>query len=325
MKYIVIGTGNISRTYIQAIGNLPGSSLCGFISRSGRSPESAPDFPVWKSLDEVDCEYDCVIITTPNKFHHIHAVDAAERGKHVLCEKPLDITREGMDLMIDACRKAGVTLSASYQRRMSPDNLSLKKLMDENKLGRVFAADLSCKFWRDQEYYDSAPYRGGYDIDGGGPFMQQAVHNLDFYQWIFGMPVEVKSMTGRFMHEMEVEDHGAALLRHENGMIGTVIASTAATPGFMARLEVHSDRGYFITVDDRITEWGIAGVPNPAAALPDALESGSNQAFINDSSRHEAVLLDFEEAVREKREPMITAESARRTTELVLMIYKAAV
>ena len=240
MKYIIIGTGNICRTYIQAIGNLPGSQLCGFISRSGNPPEAAPDLPVWNDLNKVDCPYDTVIITTPNSFHHTFAIQAASLGKHVLTEKPMDITVDAMDRMMTACRNARVTLGVSYQRRMNPDNLALKKLMDEDRLGKVFAADLSCKFWRTREYYDSAPYRGGYDIDGGGPFMQQAVHNLDFYQWLFGMPVEVKSMLGTFLHDIDAEDHGAALMRHENGMIGTVIASTAMLPGFMARMARHS-------------------------------------------------------------------------------------
>jgi len=324
MKYIVIGTGNICRTYIQAIGNLSGSELCGFISRSGNVLEEARDLPAWRDLKDVDCHYDSIIITTPNSLHHQFAVQAAELGKHVLTEKPLDITKEAMDLMIEACQHAGVTLSVSFQRRMNPDNLALKKLMVEKKLGKVFAVDLSCKFWRTQEYYNSATYRGGYDIDGGGPFMQQAVHNLDFYQWLFGMPVEVKSMMGTFRHDIEVEDHGAALMRHENGMIGTVIASTAAFPGFKARMEVHSDKGYFITMDDKITDWNIEGVHNPAIQGSPVYEGSSHNPAVTDSSRHEAVLLDFEGAVREQREPLITAESAKKTSELVLQIYSQA-
>lgn len=324
MKYIIIGTGNICRTYIDALKNLPGSEITGFISRSGKSPETAQALPAWKDLEQVDRTYDSVIITAPNSFHHRYARQAAALGKHILTEKPLDITTEAMDQMIQGAKQAGVTLSVSFQRRMNPDNLKLKKLIDSGALGKIFAVDLSCKFWRDQDYYDSAPYRGSVDIDGGGPFMQQAVHNLDLYQWLFGMPVRVKSMMGTFLHQMETEDHGAALMAHENGMIGSIIASTATRPGFKARMEVHSEKGYFITTDDKISDWEIDGVENPAEKVADFSEKVSNVPTISDSSRHQAVLLDFEAAVKDGREPLITGESAKNTTDLVLEIYRQA-
>ncbi len=324
MNYIIIGTGNICSTYINALGRMPESNITGFISRSGRHPEAAPELPVWSDLAEVDLPFDAVIITTPNGLHHKTAVQAASLGKHVLTEKPLDISSAAMDAMITACRDAGVTLSVSFQRRMNPDNLALKMLLDEGRLGNVFAADLSCKFWRPGEYYASAEYRGGLSIDGGGPFMQQAVHNLDLYQWLFGVPVEVKSMTGTFCHNIEAEDHGAALFRHENGMIGSVIASTAVRPGMPARMEVHTDRGSFITTDDRITFWDIEGIENPAAEIEGEYLSSLNTAAIADTSLHEAVIADFEEALRDGRAPLVTAESARATTELVLRIYDCA-
>ena len=119
----------------------------------------------------------------------------------------------------------------------------MKKLLDEKKLGRLCAVDLSVKCYRDQAYYDSAPYRGDKEIDGGGPFIQQAAHNVDMYCWFFGMPEEVVSALDTFAHNIEGEDHGVALLRHADGMIGTITASTVAKPGFPARLEIHAVPG----------------------------------------------------------------------------------
>lgn len=324
MKYIIIGTGNICKTYIKAIGNLPDSTITGFISRSGKSPEGGTNLPVWTVLKEVDKPFNAVIITSPNGLHHKHAIEAATLGKHVLTEKPLDITIEAMERMTDCCRKNRVQLSVAFQRRMNPDNLAIKKLISEKKLGRIFAVDLSCKFWRTQEYYDSGDYRGAFAIDGGGPFMQQAVHNLDLYQWLFGMPQTIKSMMGTFRHDIEVEDHGAALMGHENGMIGTIIASTATSPGFKARMEVHSDKGYFITTDDKITTWDIEGVSNPGGNTITHNDGGLNSAAVSDSSLHEAVLRDFESSITDKRAPLISPESAALTTQLILKIYENA-
>ena len=321
MKYVLLGTGNISNTYIAAVNKLPDCEVVGCISRSGRRPSSAPDLPCAPSLAELPVAFDAVIIATPNGLHHQAAIEAARLGKHVLTEKPLDIHFATMDAMIEACRNADVTLAVAYQRRTNPDNLTLKRLFSEKAFGRIYAADLSCKFWRDQAYYDSGAYRGAWEIDGGGPFMQQACHNIDSYLWFFGMPAEVTSLLGTFAHTIEVEDHGAALLKYADGMIGTIIASTAARPGLPARLEVHCEKGTFVTLDDRISFWAIDGIENPASAAPAANGNNASSAAVTDTARHEDILRDFEAAVREHRPPLADALAARQTTELILRIY----
>ncbi len=204
-----------------------------------------------------------MILATPNGLHHEGILEAAALGRHVLTEKPLEISLKAADRSIAACRRAGVTLGVSFQRRMSPDNAAVKALIGSGKLGRLFAADLAVKFFREQSYYDSAPYRGGWAIDGGGPFMQQACHQVDLYLWFFGMPQAVKSFTATLAHRMEAEDHGAAVLRHADGMIGTIVASTVARPGFPARLEIHAEAGSIVMENDVITRWMVDGVDNP--------------------------------------------------------------
>ncbi len=321
MRYVLAGTGNISNTYVNAVRNIPGSEIVACVSRSGSRPQLVPHIECRPALAAIETPFDAVIITTPNGLHHEPAIEAARLGKHVLTEKPLDITLEAMDRMIAACESAGVTLAVAYQRRTNPDNLALKKLVDAGAFGRIFAADLSCKFWRDQAYYDSGAYRGSWSVDGGGPFMMQACHNIDFYLWLFGMPEQVSSHYGTFMHDIEVEDHGAALLKYANGMIGTIVASTATRPGFPARLEVHCEKGTFVTLDDAISYWDIEGVPNPTTPVRANRSEGLSSFMISDSSRHEDILRDFEQAVREGRPPLVDAYSARQTSEFILRIY----
>ena len=321
MKYALVGTGNISNIYVSAIAKLSGSEVVACVSRSGRRPAAAPQLHCAASLSELTMPYDAVIITTPNGLHHQAAIEAAQLGKHVLTEKPLDIHLSAMDSMIEACEKAGVTLAVSYQRRTNPDNLTLQRLFANNAFGRIYAADLSCKFWRDQGYYDSSAYRGGWEVDGGGPFMQQACHNIDTYLWFFGMPDEVTSLLGTFAHRIAVEDHGAALLKYSNGMIGSIIASTAARPGLPPRLEVHCEKGTFVTIDDRISFWAIDGIDNPATAVPHANSNNASSAAVTDTARHEDILRDFEAAIRDGRPPLIDGRSARQTSELILRIY----
>ncbi len=324
MKYVVIGTGNISNTYVQAIAELPGSKIVGGVSRTGKRLPADPHIPIWPTLDLVDTDFDAVLVATPNGLHCEGIIAAAIRGKHVITEKPLGIRLDEMEQAIAACEAAGVTLAVAYQRRTAPDNQAIKALIEQGALGKIFAADLSAKFYRDQAYYDSADYRGGYRIDGGGPFIQQACHNIDIYVWFFGLPVQLVSMMDTFTHQMEAEDHGAALLKHKNGMIGTIVASTATKPGFAARLEVHSDKGSFTLTDDVITQWHFDDVPHPGNTDFHYQHDGATSAVVGDCSAHKKIIADFEQVVAQGGRTIADGRSAKATSELILDIYQSA-
>ncbi|NIL98604.1 MAG: hypothetical protein GTO53_11830 [Planctomycetales bacterium] len=238
----------------------------------------------------------------------------------MLTEKVLDISLAAMDRMTAACRDAGVKLAVTFQRRMSPDNRSIRQLLDRNAFGRVFAADMFVKFYRDQSYYDSGDYRGDFAIDGGGAFIQQAAHNADLLCWWFGMPRKVVSMLSTLAHDIPAEDHGVALLAYDNGMIATFCASTVCKPGFPTRLEVHTEAGSFVMENDRIIRWDIEAVENPTSENF-AVHDGAASAAVSDTAGHEAILRDFVAAVRDDRDPEVPAESGRLATELVLSIY----
>jgi len=322
-RFVIVGAGGISDAHIRAIGNLEDVEVAGAVSGSGRRPRTLPGgIGVYSSLGAVDVPFDGVILATPNGAHHCGAVEAAALGKHVLSEKVLDITVENMDRMIQACEDAGVQLGVVYQRRLSPDNVALKKLLDDGALGRLYAAGMDVKFYRDQAYYDSAPYRGGWAVDGGGPFIQQAAHNADLLCWFFGMPDKVLGMCARFAHDIEAEDHGVALLHYPQGLIATFCASTVCRPGFPTRLELHAEAGSVVLENDRITAWHVAGVANPARRSF-SVHDGAASATVSDTAGHEAVIRDFVDAARVGRKPAIPAESARLATELVLRIYNA--
>lgn len=329
LRFVIIGSGNIAGTYVEALRKVPGAQLAAIVSRSGRRPSRLPpEAPVEVSaaLGAVRAPFDAVVVATPNGLHHEGILEAASMGRHVLTEKPLEISLQAADRCIEACRRAAVTLGVCFQRRMSPDNAAVKALLASGRLGRVYAADLAVKFFREQSYYDSAPYRGGWAIDGGGPFMQQASHQVDLYGWFFGMPREVRALTATMAHRMEAEDHGAAVLRHDNGMIGTIVASTVARPGFPARLEIHTEAGSIVMENDAVTRWAVDGVPNPSRPPAGAVHSGSGAggAAVSDTAGHEAIIADFISAVRERRPPAVSGDEARRATELILEIYRAA-
>ena len=323
LKFVIVGSGNISNTYVKALANIENAELTGIVSRKGKKPSSLnnADIEVAGSINKIKNDFDAVILCTPNAFHHEGAVEAAGIGKHVLTEKPLDISLENMDLMINSCRKANVKLGVAYQRRTSPDNITIKKIIQENKLGKIFAADLTVKNYRDDNYYKSGDYRGTWKIDGGGPFMQQASHYIDLYGWFFGKPDKVVSFLDTFMHDIETEDHGAVLFRYNNNMIGAIVASTAAKPGFAAKLEIHSEAGTIIMENDVITGWYIENIENPGRNSGLEIHTGAQTASVEDTQRHEEIINDFIQSINEDRDPLVTGESARLATEIILQIY----
>lgn len=322
IKFAIIGSGNIASTYISAIQKIDNAEAVAIISRNTQNLPNFNGLPIFQSLSEINIDFDAVIICTPNGYHHIGAIEAAKLGKHVLCEKPIDITLESIDKMIATCKENKVQLGVAYQRRFSSDNPIIKKLLEKNKLGKIFSVDLSIKNYRDDAYYNSSPYRGTYNIDGGGPFIQQASHYIDLYYWYFGKPTKLVSQLGTFVHDLEVEDHGAAICLHDSGMIGTITASTATKPGFPAKMEIYSDKGYVILENDIITDWDIEGVENPTMqASNENTHTGAATAAVDDTTNHELIINDFINAINTNGQPLVTGESARNATEIILDIY----
>ena len=331
VKFVLVGTGNIANTYVNAARKVAESEIVGVVSRSiERAREYAAKNSLGRPFDSLataDLEYDAVMLATPNGLHHRDAILAAGLGKHVLTEKPLDVTLENMDRMIEACRRAGVKLGVSYQRRLSPANIALKKLLDNGALGRIYAADLAVKFFRGQSYYDSGAWRGTLAVDGGGPFIQQASHNVDTLTWFFGLPQKVMAKTALLAHSgIEVEDHGCAIFTYPDGMIGTIIASTVTRPGYPVRLEIHGESGSVITINDEIVNWDVEGAPRPRISSADTIHSGAGAGgvAVTDTSGHEAIIADFCRSVREGAEPVVSGEEGRRTGEVIDSIYRAA-
>ncbi|MDA3879540.1 MAG: Gfo/Idh/MocA family oxidoreductase [Prolixibacteraceae bacterium] len=321
-KFIIIGSGNIANTYAKAIQNIENAEVVGIVSTKKTAPANFSHLPSFHTLQEIKLDFGAVIICTPNAYHHISTIEAANLGKHVLCEKPIDISLESIDKMIATCKENNVKLGVAYQRRFSSDNPIVKKLIDENKLGRIFSVDLSVKNYRDDNYYNSSAYRGTYKIDGGGPFIQQASHYIDLYYWYFGKPSKLVSKLATFVHNIEVEDHGAVICLHDSGMIGTITASTATKPGFPAKMEIYSSKGYLILENDVITQWDIEGLENPSSQKANKnTHTGAATASVDDTTNHELIINDFIEAIHTNKETLISGESARNTTEIILDIY----
>ena len=324
-RFLLVGSGNIASTYIRAAANVPEIEITGVVSRSGKRPAGlAETIPLYPSITEAGCDFDGVILATPNGCHADGCIEAANLGKHVFTEKTLALTREDMERMINICKEKNLQLAVAFQRRTTPDNAAVKELLDNGSLGRVIACELTVNFWRPDSYYSESAYRGNKILDGGGPFMQQASHNIDLYVWYFGLPEKVYAFTDTFIHPMEGEDYGSAICRHRNGMIGTIIASTASKPGFDAVMTIRTEKGCLVLEGDRITSWQIDGVDNPSREPAKELHSGAATNAVTSTIGHEILLKDFALKAQNGGKVLVSGEDARDATELILRIYEAA-
>ena len=324
-RFLLAGSGNIASTYIKAVSNVPEIEITGIVSRSGNRPAGASEtLPVFASISEADCAFDAVILATPNGCHASGCLEAAQKGKHVFTEKTLALTREDMDKMIRTCQEKGLQLGVAFQRRTAPDNIIVRQMLLDGQLGKPVACELATNFWRPQSYYENSTYRGSLSLDGGGPFVQQASHNIDLYVWFFGLPEKVHAFTGTFLHQMEGEEYGSAICLHANGMIGTIIASTASKPGFDAVMTIRTEKGTVTLTGDRITDWQMEDIPNPTRSAGLELHSGAATNAVTATTGHEILLRDFADKCRNGGQLLVSGQDARAASLLILMIYESA-
>lgn len=328
----------IAGFHARAIQDIPGAKVTAvFTSR----PEAAQklteqaggSFEIYTDYDRFlkHPGLDIVNICTPSGAHLEPAVAAAAAGKHVVVEKPLEVTLERCDAIIGACRKAGVKLCTIFPSRFSPVNIALKQAIESGRFGKLTLGDTYVKWWRTQQYYDSGGWRGTWKLDGGGAYMNQAIHNVDLLQWFMGDVAEVVAFTGTLAHErIEVEDTGVAAVKFQNGALGTIEATTSAFPGLLKKTEIHGTQGTVIVEQDDVLLWKF----EPATADDDAIRAkfaqkvggggGASDPKAISYAGHAAQLTDFVAAIRENRAPLVDGEEGRKSVGIILAIYESA-
>lgn len=275
-------------------------------------------FPTCDSLETIlaDASVDAVAIFTPANTHAAIAERCAAAGKHVLLEKPIDVTTARAEATVAACRAAGVKLGIVLQHRFRPAALRLSELMRDGQLGQVVGCSTVIRLWRPQSYYDE-PGRGTLARDGGGVLLSQGIHTLDLMLSLAGPIAEVTGYaTTTPVHRMETEDMVCAAARFANGAFGTIDATTAAYPGFLERIEIVGEKGTAVLVGTELLVQLQSG--ERIAMEPDRSAGGTGadpMAFPHDY--HRAVMSDFIDAVRTDREPKVTGEDALKVHRLI--------
>jgi predicted dehydrogenase len=336
--FAIVGIGMIARFHARAIADVPGARVAALVSRR---PDNARklaadlklDCPVFTSLADALARPDvhAVIVTTPSGAHLDPAVAAAEAGKHVVVEKPLEITAERCDRIIAACDKNSASLCTIFPSRFADSSVALKTAVDASKFGRLTLAETTCKWWRPQSYYDQGGWKGTQALDGGGALMNQAIHNVDLLLWLMGPATHVTGLSATLAHErIEVEDTAVACVRFANGALGVIQATTSVHPGLPKTIAVHGDRGTAVVEQEDVLRWDFTpetaedrAVKERFARKVGASGGASDPAAISHQG-HARQLADFVRAVRTGGRPLVDGREGRRAVEVIEAVYRSA-
>ncbi|WP_051939578.1 Gfo/Idh/MocA family protein [Phaeacidiphilus oryzae] len=259
MRFAIIGAGVIGGTHAAAVRSLGERAELALVV--DRLPDRARKLAAEHGAEHADSaeaafareDIDAVAVCTPSGHHADLAVAALDAGKHVVVEKPLDVSLKAAFRVAEAERRSGRTVTVISQHRFDLASRLVRRAVEDGRFGRLTSAVASLAWWRSQGYYDSGDWRGSWALDGGGALMNQGVHTIDLLVWMLGDPVEVYAQTGCLAHErIEVEDTAVATVRFAGGALAVIHGTTAAYPGLTARLQIHGDRGSAVIDDDRL-------------------------------------------------------------------------
>ena len=326
----LVGAGNISETHARAVGAIVDAKLTAVygtnpikVERLAREHGGTPynDFEAFLNHRPMDM----VAIGSPSGLHGFHGVAAARRGLHVLTEKPIEISAYRADELIEASQKAGVKLGVMFQDRFKPEIRKLKNWIDDGVIGKPLLIDAKVKWYRPPEYYSGSKWRGTLALDGGAALINQAVHTIDLLLWLFGDVVRVQSRIATAMHAIQGEDTAIALLEFSSGALGTLLATTAAFPGYPRRIEATGTEGTVILEHDRIVAADLRTTSvERTAGAPSPDKENVASPVVSDYTAHQAVFEDFIRAIKENDNPACDGREGRRSIALVEEIYAAA-
>jgi UDP-N-acetyl-2-amino-2-deoxyglucuronate dehydrogenase len=328
MNFAIVGCGHIAKKHAEAIEHIEGANL---VAVCDKVPQAMDEYvkkygaKPYENLTDMlnDPSIDVVNICTPSGLHAPIAVEAAKAKKHVIVEKPIALTLEDADSIINACKENNVKLAVVHPNRFRPVVQELKKLMDEGRFGKLSHANATVRWNRNQAYYDQAPWRGTKALDGG-VLMNQAIHNLDLLIWLMGDVEEVYSMSATRLRNIEAEDVSTGVVRFKNGALGVVEAATTIYPKNLEEsLSIFGETGTAIIGGTTATQFNHLAI--------ESLNDEETNAIIErvkanplGKPGHQCIIEDMILAIQEDREPIVNGEDGKRALQLVLAFYESA-
>ncbi len=327
LKIGIVGCGTIADIHAQAIQKSENAELHSLYSRTEKKVKKCGEkfsvkwFTDWDKFIS-DSDLDIVSICTPNGNHLEYGEKVAEAGKHVIVEKPIEVTLKRANILIEKCKKNNVQLAVIYQSRFMQEIIELKKQIEQNKIGKIFMGDAYIKWFRNQEYYDSGAWRGTFELDGGGVLINQGIHTIDLLQWLMGDVETIYGKVGTFTHEnLEGEDNAVAVIKYKSGAIGVIEGSTSVQPAQSRRIELHGKNGS-VTIDNNDVKISIG----EEQQIEDKKVKTTGASSPLDGFSIEPHKKQFESivnAINANAAPSVSGEDSLKSLAIVLAIYES--
>ena len=333
VRFAVIGAGNIGKFHVRAMQEIQQAHVTVVCNRHGTEGQ---DLAEKANADWVSDYHDVVLrddvdavsICTPSGTHKEIAIAAAQAGKHVLVEKPIDITLPRIDAMLLAAYEANVKLSCIFQSRLRVGAQAVKQALDEGRFGKLLFANAFVLWHRSAEYYENN-WRGTFELDGGGALMNQSIHSIDLLQWLAGPVKHLVAYSATQVHNIDAEDSASALLKFANGAQGIIQGATSLSYGNPARVEIHGSKGSAILEAARLKLWKLEDSSPEEEERMLRLEQIDSSGAQHPTEKvthdaHREQIIDFIQAIINDRAPAIPGDEARKSVEIVRAIYQSA-
>lgn len=324
--FAVIGAGLVGPTHAQFASQAEGARLrvvCDLREDRGRplaerlGADWLADYQTVMRRDDVDV----VSICLPTALHLEVARAAAEAGKHVIVEKPIELNLARAWELIATCRRHGVKLTAIFNRRFMFGTRRAHDAVRKGELGRLLVADMLFKSWRPPEYYAASGWRGTWGLEGGAALINQGVHGVDLMTWIAGPIVRVQGYARHLRHQhIEADDTTIAVCEYASGALGIIECTTSVYPRQLDRIELHGEHGSILIEDYAIKRWELEGIEQGTPSAEELALPGAGQGT---SVGHFIQIQDMANAIREDRAPTITGEDALHSLAVIQAIYEA--
>jgi UDP-N-acetyl-2-amino-2-deoxyglucuronate dehydrogenase len=324
----LVGCGRISRNHFDAIRRVDGLRLSAVgdaepeRARAAGEEQNVPWFTDYAEMLK-SASADVVAICTPSGLHSAQGVAAARVGKHVITEKPMSITLDQADALVDACDSAGVRLFVVKQNRLNPSVQLLKRAVDKGRFGRIYLANTTVRWHRPQDYYDAAPWRGTWEFDGGA-FMNQASHYVDLIQWLIGPVESVVAKTATQARRIEAEDSGVAVLKFRNGALGVIEVNVLTHPrNWEGSITIIGEKGTAKiggTAVNKVEHWEFAAYDDDDKLVEAAATAPPTVYGFGHEGYYQNVLA----VLRGEAQPETDGRAGRKSLELILGIYQSA-
>jgi UDP-N-acetyl-2-amino-2-deoxyglucuronate dehydrogenase len=329
----VVGAGLIADFHARAIRDIPNARLvacCDTVAPKAQTLADKYGARAYGSYEEMlrRDDIDIVTVATPSGLHLEPTVAAAAAGKHVLCEKPLEITLARIDAMIDAHRRAGTRLGGIFPYRFNDLMAPLRQAINTGRFGTITCASVYVPWWRTDAYYQDS-WHGTQKLDGGGALMNQSIHMIDMLCDLMPPVESVQAYTATLGHRMETEDTAVAALRYRSGALGLVYGTTASYPGQFRRFEITGTKGTVINVENSITVWQFADERPEDEQIRRRFTTIQGGGGVADPAaitheNHARNFRAFLDALEKQEEFRISGPEARKAVAVILAIYQSA-